>query len=341
MSRPRITEQAPAKLNLYLHVLGRRPDGFHALDSLVVFADVGDRVTVLDTPAPPPLRGVERTPPVPRLSLSGPFARTLMAEDPAGNLVNRAAYALAGALERPPSVMLLLDKHLPVASGIGGGSADAAATLVALARLWGVEADADLLYRLGVSLGADVPACIAGRPLFLGGLGEQLDPAPALPETHAVLVNPGVPVSTPAVFKARSGPFSPLARFTESPADARALAALLAERRNDLTGPALTIAPVIADVLAALEGTDGCLLARLSGSGATGFGLYAAAAEARRAADAIQAAQPSWWVRAARLLPPPDQPRPLPIGLLTPEDGGPLAPRPPIPFPDTGGWGVG
>ncbi len=341
MSSPRITEQAPAKLNLYLHVLGRRPDGYHALDSLVVFADVGDRVTVLETPAPPPLRGVERAAPVPRLSLSGPFGRALMGEDPATNLVNRAAHLLAAALERPASVTLLLDKHLPVASGIGGGSADAAAALLALARLWGVEADHDLLYQVGVSLGADVPACLAGRPVFLGGLGEQLDPAPVLPETHAVLVNPGVPVSTPAVFKARSGPFSSLARFTESPADARALAALLAERRNDLTEPALTVAPEIAAVLAALDATPGCLLSRLSGSGATCFGLYAIADEAGRAAEAIQAARPAWWVRAARLLPEPAQPRPLPIGLLTPLGTDPQAPRPSVPFPDTGGWGVG
>jgi 4-diphosphocytidyl-2-C-methyl-D-erythritol kinase len=286
-------EAAPAKLNLYLHVLGRRADGFHELDSLVAFADIGDHIAV----RPGPAGGG------PRLELSGPFAPALAGEDPQGNLVLRAALALAGRLGRPADVVIALEKNLPVASGIGGGSADAAATLRALARLWELPVDAPLLYEVGLGLGADVPVCLAGRPAFFGGIGEKLDPAPALPECHVVLANPGVPVPTPAVFKARSGAFSGSGRFSGDLADATALATLLRERRNDLTPPALVVAPVIADVLAALDATEGCRLARLSGSGATCFALYETAAMATAAAGRLAAAQPAWWVRAARLLP--------------------------------------
>jgi len=285
-----IVEAAPAKLNLYLHVLGRRADGYHELDSLVAFADVGDRLRLL-----PAGDG-------PHLTITGPFADALHGEDPAGNLVTRAARALAERRGRAAAVRMVLEKNLPVASGIGGGSADAAACLRALARLWEIPADHPDLYEVGGRLGADVPVCLAGRPAYFGGIGDRLDPAPALPRTHAVLVNPGVPVPTPAVFKARQGAFSPPARFAEPPADAAALAALLKDRRNDLTEPARTVAPVIAAVLEAIGATPGCLLARLSGSGATCFGLYATAAAAQAAAGRLAAAYPGWWVRPAALL---------------------------------------
>ncbi len=283
-----IVEAAPAKLNLYLHVLGRRADGYHELDSLVAFAGVGDRLTVA------PAAGG------PHLTITGPFAAPLAAEDPAGNLVTRAAVALAERLGRSPAVRIVLEKNLPVASGIGGGSADAAACLRALARLWGLPTGHPDLHELGARLGADVPVCLAGRPAYFGGVGDRLDPAPALPEVHVVLVNPGVPVPTPAVFRARQGDFSPSARFAHAPSDAAELAAVLAERRNDLTAPALSVAPAIATVLEALSATPGCLLARLSGSGATCFGLYATTAEADGAAARL--ARPGWWVHAGRLL---------------------------------------
>ncbi|OYD84062.1 4-(cytidine 5'-diphospho)-2-C-methyl-D-erythritol kinase [Azospirillum brasilense] len=335
-----IAEAAPAKLNLYLHVVGRRDDGYHELDSLVAFADVADRVTVQPGVARIALRGADLPPVGPRLAISGPFGPALMGENPAQNLVIRAAYALAARLGREADAMIALEKVLPIASGIGGGSADAAATLRGLARLWGVPVADQRLYEVAASLGADVPVCVAGRSCYFGGVGEVLEEAPALPDTFAVLVNPGVPVPTPAVFKARRGAFSAPARFAEAPGDAAALAALLRERRNDLTEPALTVAPVIAAVLAALDGTDGCLLARLSGSGATCFGLYADADQASAAARSIQAAQPRWWARAARLLPTPADPPPLPKGLMAPS-AVTTAPVPPVPFPDTGGWGVG
>lgn len=290
---PAIAVPAPAKLNLYLHVLGRRADGYHELDSLVAFADLHDTVTVR----------ARTSGSGPSLDVRGPMAGALAAEPMAANLVVRAARALAGALGRRCDVALLLDKHLPVASGIGGGSADAAACLRGLAASWGVDGDDPRLRAVAAGLGADVPVCLSGRPSFFGGIGDALDPAPRLPAVDAVLVNPGVPLPTPAVFKAHAGPYSSPARFTEVPDDAPALARLLAAGRgNDLTDAAVALAPVVGDVLGALGATDGCLLARLSGSGATCFGLYADRRGAQGAAAALAAAHPAWWVRATRLL---------------------------------------
>ncbi|MBP2301352.1 4-(cytidine 5'-diphospho)-2-C-methyl-D-erythritol kinase [Azospirillum picis] len=337
-----IVEAAPAKLNLYLHVTGRRADGYHELDSLVAFAEFGDTITLAPGAARVALRGAGLPQPGPRLTISGPFGTALMGENPATNLVIRAAHALARRLGREADVMIALSKALPVASGIGGGSADAAACLRALARLWGVPADDPSLFAVAAGLGADVPVCVAGRSCYFGGIGDLLDEAPELPETHVVLANPGVPVPTPAVFKARAASgagFSAPARFSSRPTDAAGLAARLAERGNDLTAPALTVAPVIADVLAALERSAGCLLARLSGSGATAFGLYATAVAAEAAAAAIAAAEPRWWVRATRLRPAPADAPALPRG-ITPDATAALPP-PAAPFPDTGGWGVG
>jgi 4-diphosphocytidyl-2-C-methyl-D-erythritol kinase len=269
---------APAKLNLTLHVLGRRPDGYHLLDSLVAFADIGDVVEAR---------------PADRLSLEvgGPFAGAIDGE----NLVLRAG-ALLG---EGRGAALRLEKNLPVASGIGGGSADAAAALVALARLWGIAIPPELPVRLG----ADVPVCLARTPAWLGGVGELLDPAPPLPEAGLVLVNPLVPLPTPAVFKARAGAFSRASRFSEAPADAAALAALIRARRNDLTEAAIALVPAIAEVLARLEGEGRALVARMSGSGATCFGLYESGDAARAAAARIE--RPGWWVAAGRLATPP------------------------------------
>ncbi|CAO3405147.1 4-(cytidine 5'-diphospho)-2-C-methyl-D-erythritol kinase [Azospirillum palustre] len=341
-----IVEAAPAKLNLYLHVTGRRADGYHELDSLVAFAEFGDSIALTPAAARVALRGADLPPARPRLAITGPFGPALMGENPASNLVMCAAHALAVRLGREADVMIALTKALPVASGIGGGSADAAACLRALARLWGVAQDDAALFAVAAGLGADVPVCVAGRSCYFGGIGDELDEAPDLPETHVVLVNPNVPVPTPAVFKAMAaaraesgGAFSAPARFTRKPADAADLAALLLERSNDLTAPALTVAPVIADVLAALERSAGCLLSRLSGSGATCFGLYATAEAANSAAKSIAAASPGWWVRPTRLLPTPAGAPALPRGIVA--DPAAAVPPPPVPFPDTGGWGVG
>ncbi len=345
MTGTSIVEAAPAKLNLYLHVTGRRADGYHELDSLVAFAEFGDSIALTPSAARVALRGADLPPAGPRLAIAGPFGPALMGENPANNLVMRAAHALAARLGREADMMIALTKALPVASGIGGGSADAAACLRALARLWGVPPDDPALFAVAAGLGADVPVCVAGRSCYFGGIGDVLAEAPELPETHVVLVNPNVPVPTPAVFKAmaatraRSGAgFTAPARFTRKPADAADLATLLLERTNDLTAPALTVAPVIADVLTALERSAGCLLPRLSGSGATCFGLYATAAAAEAAAKAIAATAPGWWVKPTRLRPTPPGAPALPRGIVA--DPVAAVPSPSAPFPDTGGWGV-
>ena len=301
-------EAAPAKLNLYLHVLGRRADGYHLLDSLVVFTQTGDTL---------------RVEPASELSLSieGPFAEGLSTG--ADNLVLKAAHALAvtpakaGVQSFPEKSLdarlrghdrgakLTLIKNLPVASGIGGGSADAAAALRLLRRLWRLEIGDAALHGIAATLGADVPACLRGESVFLGGVGEVLTPAPALPPVGTVLVNPGIPLPTPQVFATRRGGFSSPARFSDSPADARALAALLAARGNDLETPAIGLVPKIAAVLEALRASPGCRFARLSGSGATCFGLYDDMSQAAAAASWIAQREARWWVAPSALVAPP------------------------------------
>lgn len=277
---------APAKVNLALHVTGQRADGYHLLDSLVVFADVGD--TLIATPAQ------ELS-----LQVTGPRAEGV----PTGpdNLVLRAARLLNAGR----GAALVLDKHLPAAAGIGGGSSDAAAALRVLARLWrqplpeAAEA---------ARLGADVPVCLDPRPRRMAGIGDVLSDVPPLPPAWLVLVNPGVPVETPAVFRelARKDG-APMPQCLPTCADAGTLAAFLLGLRNDLEPPARKLQPQVSEVLAAIGKQQGCLLARMSGSGATCFGLFAAEAPARGAAAALAAAAAGWWVQAARMLPGPDQ----------------------------------
>lgn len=276
---------APAKLNLYLHILGRRADGYHLIDSLVAFASVHDSLAVEAAD--------ELT-----LSLEGPFAAALGAEP--DNLVLRAARLLAREAGVAPRAKLRLIKRLPLASGIGGGSADAAAALNALRHLWGLSLSREELARLALALGADLPACLEGRSAFLGGIGDELASAPALPEAGLLLVNPGIPLATPAVYGALAGAFSRPARFAERPRDARGLAALLVARRNDLTDAASSLCPAVGEVLAALADARGCCLARMSGSGATCFGLFDDEAAAQRAAAALM--RPGWWVAPGRLV---------------------------------------
>jgi 4-diphosphocytidyl-2-C-methyl-D-erythritol kinase len=275
---------APAKLNLFLHVTGRRADGYHFLDSLVAFADCGDVLHARDAADL-------------SLTVSGPFAAGL-AEEP-DNLVLRAARALAAQTGVPARARLVLQKHLPVASGIGGGSADAAAALRLLCELWRIAPDPVVLQRLALGLGADVPVCLGNRPARMTGVGETLEPAPALPPCFVLLVNPGAAVATAAVFRARSNPFSQPAHLPADWADAASMAADLARLGNDLEAPARGVCPAIGDVLASIAAQPGCLLARMSGSGATCFGLFPDLAAAEHAADAT--ARPGWWVRAGAL----------------------------------------
>jgi 4-diphosphocytidyl-2-C-methyl-D-erythritol kinase len=279
-----IRVDAHAKLNLYLHVVGRRDDGYHLIDSLAAFAALHDTLTAApaDTLT---------------LAVDGPFAAALATES--DNLVLRAARALAAAHGREPRARLQLTKRIPVAAGLGGGSADAAAALHALARLWNVDIPSALPLRLG----ADVPVCLVGRPASMSGIGEHLTPAPALPEVALLLVNPGIGVATRDVFDRRSGGYSPPSPIAETAGDAAGLARLLGSRRNDLTEAAASIAPPIRAALSAVAATEGCLLARMSGSGATVFGLYASDAAAAGAAALVGEAQPSWWVWAGPLQP--------------------------------------
>lgn len=262
-----IVEQARAKLNLALHVRGRRPDGFHELETLFAFVEAGD------------LLRAERSAQA-RFTVEGPFAGALAGEG--DNLVTRAARLFAERFGGGPWA-LVLDKHLPVASGIGGGSADAAATLRALARLEGVALDDPGLMACADALGSDVPACLLGVTAIGRGRGERLEPASGPSGMPVLLVNPGVAVSTAAVFQAWNG------------ADGGPIGEKLADSGNDLEAPARAIAPVIGDVLAMLGAQSGVTLARMSGSGATCFALFESAV-ARDAADAaIRAAQPGWW----------------------------------------------
>jgi 4-diphosphocytidyl-2-C-methyl-D-erythritol kinase len=268
---------APAKINLFLHVGERRADGYHALQSLVVFADAGDELE---------LQRSERL----SLAISGPFADSLVAE--ADNLVLRAARLL----ERNADIVLA--KNLPVASGIGGGSADAAAALRGLRQLWNTGDSNERLREIAAAIGSDVPVCVAGEPAWMEGRGEVLAPVSGVPPMPMLLVNPGAAVSTAEVFRTlsiRSG------TDMERPAgfrDAADLLGFLQSTRNDLEAPARALRPVISDVLGIISAQEGARLARMSGSGATCFGLFGSDGQAQRAANAISLAHPSWWVRA-------------------------------------------
>ncbi len=276
-------EPAPAKVNLFLHVTGRRADGYHLLDSLAVFGPAADSLEAEPAAAL-------------TLSVEGPFGAALAGE--ADNLVLRAARALAAAAGVPPRAALRLSKRLPVASGIGGGSADAAAALRLLDRLWGLRSGTDRLERVAAALGADVPVCVRSEPARMGGVGGDLSPAPVLPACGLLLANPGVALATPAVFRARAGAFSAPAALPGRWADAAAMARDLARLRNDLEEPATALCPPVGEALAALRSLPGCLLARMSGSGATCFGLFADAAAAERAAASLP---PAWWRSAGGL----------------------------------------
>lgn len=267
-----IVEPARAKLNLALHVRARRADGYHELETLFAFTAFGDEVRVHDAAAP-------------RFTITGPFADSLIAEG--DNLVTRAATAFAARFGPLPPLAIELVKRLPVASGIGGGSADAAATLRALARRMGVADDAALA-QIAAGLGSDVPACLLGRTAIGRGRGERLEPVAGLEGAPVLLVNPGVAVATRVVFACWDG-------VDRGPLPVGDAAVIASEGRNDLEAPARSVAPAIGEVLALLAGQPGVLLARMSGSGATCFALCRDAAARSRAAAAIRAARPGWW----------------------------------------------
>lgn len=285
-----LTEFAPAKVNLTLHVLGRRADGYHEIDSLVAFADVGDRLT---------FRAGQWL----ELVVSGPTGAAAGSSD--DNLVLKAARALAERVEGLRLGQFILDKQLPVAAGLGGGSSDAAAALRLLAQAHGLSLQDRRLQEAAQATGADVPVCLNPRARMMRGIGEILSDPMTLPELPVLLVNPGLAVPTRDVFAALAapalaGPPEP-DEFIAIDTDAASLVPMLAGRRNDLQTPAIKLQPVIADVLRALERSANCLLARMSGSGATCFGLFGSRAAAGEAARKMQAAHPDWWVCATTL----------------------------------------
>ncbi|MBK1635448.1 4-(cytidine 5'-diphospho)-2-C-methyl-D-erythritol kinase [Rhodovulum adriaticum] len=269
---------APAKINLTLHVTGQRADGYHLLDSLVIFADAGDRLTLA------PSDGLS-------LTVTGPRAAGVPTDG--RNLVLKAADLFPDG----QGAAITLDKHLPAAAGIGGGSSDAAAALRGLSELWNRPLpDAQAV----LSLGADVPVCLAPRAVRMRGVGEEILDGPRLPDRMGLLlVNPGLEVSTPAVFKALERKDNPPLPHPPGWSSAGAMAHWLAEQRNDLEPPARRLAPEIRQVLDAIAATEGCLLSRMSGSGATCFGIYETRAQAEAAARIIAPAAPHWWVQAA------------------------------------------
>lgn len=281
---------APAKINLFLHVGERRRDGFHELQSLIGFTETGDQLEISPS--------AELS-----LTVNGPFARTLPASD--DNLVLKAARVLRRRARRSAGAAIVLTKNLPVASGIGGGSADAAAALRGLDRLWGINSSEAQLLTLAAELGSDVPVCLLSRTCWVEGRGEILSRLPPLPRMPAVLVNPGVAVSTPAVFgmlNARSGTGrSKPAKALESLWD---VIAYLDDAGNDLEAPACQLAPVIQEVLNAFDREPGCALSAMSGSGATCFALFHDAEYARGAASRIAQDYPGWWVSLTRFAGP-------------------------------------
>lgn len=288
----RLSAFAPAKVNLFLHVGGADTEGYHPISSLMVFADVGDQVMIQPSDAP----GFETT---------GPFGASIPAGD--DNLVLRAAKAFHAKLGGPvPPYRLILDKRLPIAAGLGGGSSDAGAALKLLRDALAPNIPDDALEPLAASLGADGAACFRATALMAEGRGEALSPAPALPPLHAVLVNPGVPSPTGAVYRAYDAAVHPegAARpFVPSELETAEETAtwLGVATRNDLEAPAVSLQPLIGEALDVLRDQPESLLVRMSGSGATCFALCAGDIEAETLAERIEAIRPDWWVRRCRL----------------------------------------
>jgi 4-diphosphocytidyl-2-C-methyl-D-erythritol kinase len=287
------TEFAFAKINLTLRVIGRRPDGYHELDSLVAFASLADQLSLVPGPAL-------------ALTVRG---RTADATGPdTDNLVLRAAHALIERCGRLQVGHFTLHKNLPVAAGLGGGSADAAAALRLLARINGLAPDDRRLMEAARAVGADVPVCLDPRPRRMRGIGETLSDPLDLPRLPALLVNPGVSVSTRDVFAALRAPSLTATASSEAdapaddvPRDRPSLLAYLAEHGNDLESPATALAPIIAETLAALRALPGCRLARMSGSGATCFALFDTAKAATIARNTLRRAKSEWWMQTTVL----------------------------------------
>lgn len=288
MMKPLFSQIAPAKINLHLHILSKRhSDGYHILDSLFVFADIGDELFFA------PAKDLT-------LNITGDFAANLLVDE--NNSIIKAAHMLAKELNLPPSGEITLVKNLPIAAGIGGGTADAAAALIGLQKLWGKTLPEDKLYEIAAKLGSDVSPSLYGRPVLIGGTGDIFHPAPKLPNLGIILVNPMVPVSSGEIFRSRKAVFSDAFTFLPEYKDVASLAADLQKCRNDLTEAAITLQPIIAEAIEAISTkTSNCLLSRMSGSGSTCFGLYDSPEIAGKAAAELKKSYPDWWIKATGL----------------------------------------
>lgn len=281
-------EAAPAKINLALHVTGQRADGYHLLETLVTFTEAGDTIRIRDADAD-------------SFSISGPFGDLLRAGDGGDNLVTRAKDLLRDALastgQPAPPVAIHLEKNLPVASGIGGGSADAAATLRGLLRHWRARIAPDALASMALTLGADVPMCLESRSLIARGIGEDIEPVTDLPELSMVLANPLKAVSTPEIFRR-------LQNKTNPPLPASATIGwmdFLAQSRNDLQPPAQALLPEIGEIIGLLS-QEGAALVRMSGSGATCFGIFHSLEAASKAETSLRKKRSGWYFQATRTI---------------------------------------
>ncbi|WP_420548552.1 4-(cytidine 5'-diphospho)-2-C-methyl-D-erythritol kinase [Curvivirga sp.] len=282
-----IEEFAAAKVNLDLLVTGKREDGYHLLDSLVVFTEFGDHIRVSEA---------EEL----SLEVSGPYKSAVPLDG--SNLVLKAAKALQAKLHIKTGAKIHLEKNIPAAAGVGGGSADAAATLKALLRLWDIQMPLEELSELGLTLGADIPVCLLSQSAIMRGVGEDIRKIVPLPPLYMLLVNPGVSLSTPDVFKARVPEFSAIAdrsSLMDKTQSRQDFLNLCLAQKNDLTEAANCLAPVVAEVLNVIEKQPDCLLARMSGSGATCFGLFADIEAADMAKNAVLRYNTDWWAEAA------------------------------------------
>lgn len=295
MAQNQIKVFAPAKINLYLHVTGRLDDGYHTLDSLVNFADIGDDILI---------QKAEHF----AFDIEGPFAKEFptdarKATDESSNLIVKAVFALAKKLERLPDFKITLTKNLPLASGIGGGSSNAAAAIWGMLQWWGLsdKNNSDWLSDIFMQLGADVPVCYACQPALMRGIGNIITPAPPMPEMNILLVNPLIPCSTPEIFSAVKPPYTDEIILPQNFSTQQQLIDFLKKQKNDLTAPACEAVSDIHTILKSLKAVENCKLARLSGSGATCFGLFTSRAEAQNAAAALKEKHPKYWIQTGTL----------------------------------------
>ena len=284
-----IREFAPAKLNLYLNITGRRGNGYHNLDSLVAFSSIGDELAIKEAKEF-------------SFEISGRFGEELSLCDMKDNLVVKAALSLSRLTNNPLTGHLVLIKNLPLASGIGGGSADAAGVLRLLGRMWGLAKDDERVLEAAKEQGEDVPVCLHTDSVYI--TAEGTENSVPLPKAHVVLVNPCKGVPTPQVYKVyREGnyPFSPKSQLEKKPETVHELVEEIKKRNNDLYKPALTLLPEISEIVSMLEASDNCLFARMSGSGATCFGIYPNAMSANAASAQIKVFHPKWWVEKGEI----------------------------------------